>query len=130
MIIIVILILLIGQLYNFKKRLPAIVVSVKRSKKKIRQKNNKNGNIIKIQSAWRGYFLRKIAIGSIKKYIGFIALIKYIQKIYDKNNKKLLMIKLKEYNNKSINPKMYPVLSKSLVYSVSIACEYCCKSFL
>ena len=95
------------SIINFKKRLPAIVVSVKRSKKKIRQKNNKNGNIIKIQSAWRGYFLRKIAIGSIKKYIGFIALIKYIQKIYDKNNKKLLMIKLKEYNNKSINPKMY-----------------------
>ena len=95
------------SIINFKKRLPAIVVSVKRSKKKIRQKNYKNGNIIKIQSAWRGYFLRKIAIGSIKKYIGFIALIKYIQKIYDKNNKKLLMIKLKEYNNKSINPKMY-----------------------
>ena len=95
------------SIINYKKRLPAIVVSVKRSKKRIRQKNFKKENIIKIQSAWRGYFLRKIAIGSIKKYIGFIALIKYIQKIYDKKNKKLLMIKLREYNNKTINQKMF-----------------------
>ena len=42
-------------------------------------------NIIKIQSVWRGYFLRKIAVGSIKKYIGFIALIKYMEKIFSNN---------------------------------------------
>ena len=36
--------------------------------------------IIKIQSVWRGYFLRKIAVGSIKKYIGFIAIMRYLGK--------------------------------------------------
>ena len=41
--------------------------------------------IIKIQSNWRGYFLRKIAVGSIKKYIGFVALMKYLEKIMDNN---------------------------------------------
>ena len=46
--------------------------------------------IIKIQAAWRGYFLRKIAVGSIKKYIGFIALMQYLEKAI-KNNKKYLL---------------------------------------
>ena len=43
--------------------------------------------IIKIQSNWRGYFLRKIAVGSIKKYIGFVALMKYLEKIMDNDLK-------------------------------------------
>ena len=58
--------------------------------------NKKRNGIIKIQSAWRGYFLRKIAIGSIEKYIGFLALIKYMQKMYIKNMKFLFLFKLKK----------------------------------
>ena len=69
-----------------KKKLPIIIISNKSAKKKtfIKNKNfvnKKKNGIIKIQSAWRGYFLRKLAIGSIKKYIGFLSLIKYMEKI-------------------------------------------------
>jgi hypothetical protein len=61
-----------------EKRIPVIVVSKKTSNKKAINFLKRRKCIIRIQSAWRGYFLRKIAIGSIKKYIGFIALIKYL----------------------------------------------------
>ena len=71
---------------NKGKKMPVIVVS-KKNKYKSSAYNyfHKKHQIIKIQSAWRGYFLRKIAVGSIKKYIGFIALIKYLDKIYYNN---------------------------------------------
>ena len=63
---------------------------------------NERKKIIKIQSAWRGYFLRKIAVGSIKKYIGFVALMKYSEKIIF-NNKKymfdILINLLKKYTD-------------------------------
>ena len=65
--------------------------------------------IIKIQSAWKGYFLRNIVIKSIKKYIAFIALIKYLEKIMNNNKKTIFeeIIKLlKKYiNEKSIKNK-------------------------
>ena len=69
------------------KKLPIIIISNKSAKKKTYIKNmnfvnKKKNGIIKIQSAWRGYFLRKLAIGSIKKYIGFLSLIKYMENIY------------------------------------------------
>ena len=48
---------------------------------------NEGKNVLKIQAVWRGYFLRKIAIGSIKKYIGFVALMKYLEKIIYDNKK-------------------------------------------
>ena len=63
---------------------------------------NDRKKIIKIQSAWRGYFLRKLAVGSIKKYIGFVALMKYLEKIFDKNLKILyndIIDILKKYTN-------------------------------
>jgi hypothetical protein len=96
-----------GKNYNQKtfvhreKKLPIIIVSNKRPKKKHNFQNGnivnkKRNGIIKIQSAWRGYFLRKIAIGSIEKYIGFLALIKYMQKMYIKNMKFLFLFKLKK----------------------------------
>ena len=74
------------QNYNGDKSLPVIVVS---KKKDIYRTSNdfykKNKSIIKIQSAFRGYLLRKITIVSLKKYIGFIALIRYLQKIRSNN---------------------------------------------
>ena len=83
-----------------EKKIPIIIVSNKRLKKqnikKLNIVNKKRNGIIKIQSAWRGYFLRKIAIGSIEKYIGFLALIKYMQKIYIKYMKFLFLFKLKK----------------------------------
>ena len=68
-----------------EKRIPVIVVSKKSNYKTSTNFFNRRKYIIKIQSAWRGYFLRKIAVGSIKKYIGFIALIKYLEKIFFNN---------------------------------------------
>ena len=69
-----------------ERRIPIIVVTKKLNKYKTSlnffQKRTK---IIRIQAAWRGYFLRKIAVGSIKKYIGFIALVKYLEKVFLKN---------------------------------------------
>ena len=95
---------------NIKNRYPVIIIS-KKSKGKIKSiRNNNIEKIIKIQAYWRGYYLRTIAIGGIKKYIGFIALIKYIQKIYIKHKKILFFFYLKKKrsnNNKSINMKTY-----------------------
>ena len=86
---------------NFEKKYPVIMVSDKRNKKMINNThiniiNNKREKIIKIQSIWRGYFLRKIAIGSIKKYVGFIAIIKYMNKIYIKKMKILFLLNMKK----------------------------------
>ena len=69
-----------------ERRIPIIVVTKKPNKFKTSVNFfQKRKSIIRIQSAWRGYFLRKIAVGSIKKYIGFIALIKYLEKVLFKN---------------------------------------------
>ena len=70
------------QNYNGDKSLPVIVISKKKGTY-ITSNDfyKKNKSIIKIQSAFRGYLLRKITIVSLKKYIGFIALIRYLQKI-------------------------------------------------
>ena len=74
-----------------EKRYPVIVIQKKNtyiSPNPNFSNYNKYSNrkkIIKIQSNWRGYFLRKIAVGSIKKYIGFVALMKYLEKIMDNN---------------------------------------------
>ena len=92
---------------------PVIMISKKNDKKlydktyeyKIK-KNDTRNKIIKIQSVWRGHFLRKIAIGSIKKYIGFIALIKYINNIYIKKMKIIFFIKLNH------NKKNYLVINR------------------
>ena len=76
-----------------EKRYPVIVIQKKNtyiSPNPNFSNYNKYSNrkkIIKIQSNWRGYFLRKIAVGSIKKYIGFVALMKYLEKIMDNNLK-------------------------------------------
>ena len=95
-----------------KNRYPLIIVS-KKTKGKIKYiRNNNLEKIIKLQAFWRGYYLRKMAIGGIKKYIGFIALIKYIQKIYIKREKILFFFYLKRCkissnNSKEINMKKY-----------------------
>ena len=74
-----------------EKRYPVIVVQTKNSYISPNpnfynyNKYSNRKKIIKIQSNWRGYFLRKIAVGSIKKYIGFVALMKYLEKIMDNN---------------------------------------------
>ena len=113
-----------GKNYNQKtfvhrgKKLPIIIVSNKRPKKKHNFQNGnivnkKRNGIIKIQSAWRGYFLRKIAIGSIEKYIGFLALIKYMQKMYIKNMKFLFLFKLK----KIVKDFIY-IKNSSIIFSV------------
>ena len=73
-----------------ERKIPIIVVTKKSNKNFNKTSSTMNfykrkENIIKIQSVWRGYFLRKIAVGSIKKYIGFIALIKYMEKIFSNN---------------------------------------------
>ena len=91
-----------------EKKLPIIIISNKSAKKKtyIKNKNfenKKKNGIIKIQSAWRGYFLRKLAIGSIKKYIGFLSLIKYMEKIYIKSMKFLFLFRLKKITKDFIN---------------------------
>ena len=70
---------------NKEKKIPVIVVSKKPKNSYTSNIIRKRKKIIKIQSAWRGYFLRKIAVGSIKKYIGFIALIKYLEKVFSNN---------------------------------------------
>jgi hypothetical protein len=51
---------------------------------------NERKQIIKIQSVWRGHYLRKIIVGNVKKYISLVALFKYAEKIFDDNRKKLL----------------------------------------
>ena len=91
-----------------EKKLPIIIISNKSAKKKTYIKNmnfvnKKRDGIIKIQSAWRGYFLRKLAIGSIKKYIGFLSLIKYMEKIYIKSMKFLFLFRLKKITKDFIN---------------------------
>ena len=42
--------------------------------------NNEKRNIIKIQSVWRGYFLRKKTVVNIKKNLASIYLMKYVEK--------------------------------------------------
>ena len=80
-----------------EKRYPVIVIQKKNtyiSPNPNFSNYNKYSNrkkIIKIQSNWRGYFLRKIAVGSIKKYIGFVALMKYLEKIMDSNLRYLFL---------------------------------------
>ena len=80
-----------------EKRYPVIVIQKKNtyiSPNPNFSNYNKYSNrkkIIKIQSNWRGYFLRKIAVGSIKKYIGFVALMKYFEKIMDSNLRYLFL---------------------------------------
>ena len=85
---------LVSGSYNYKnynkkeKKYPIIIVDKnKRYRFSTYTSYDDRKLIIKIQSIWRGYYLRKIAVGSIKKYIGFIALMKYLEKAI-KNNKK------------------------------------------
>ena len=93
-----------------EKRYPVIVVQKKNTyispnpnfANYNRYSNRKK--IIKIQSNWRGYFLRKIAVGSIKKYIGFVALMKYLEKIMDNNFRfffSYIINLLRQYDGKS-----------------------------
>ncbi len=73
---------------SYRVKYPVMVVDQnKRYKFSTHSKLDETKLIIKIQSAWRGYYLRKIAVGSIKKYIRFIALVKFLEKII-KNEKK------------------------------------------
>ena len=103
---------------NYERKYPVIMVSDKRNKKMKNNRyiniiNNKREKIIKIQSIWRGYFLRKIAIGSIKKYVGFVALIKYMNKIYIKKMKILFLLKMKK-NKDFIYTKNYDNKNKTI----------------
>ena len=88
-----------------EKRIPMIVVTKKPNRSKTSMNFfKKRQNIIKIQSVWRGYFFRNIAVGSIKKYIGFIALIKYMEKSFFNNIEYLFydfLYLLKKYCNES-----------------------------
>ena len=73
-------------------------------------------NVIKIQAVWRGYFLRKIAVGSIKKYIGFVALMKYSEKIIYDNKKyiyDMLINLLKKYNDDKNSKYKYRRINKA-----------------
>ena len=94
-----------------EKKIPVIVVSKKSKKNKTSMNFFKRKDyIIKIQSVWRGYFLRKIAVGSIKKYIGFIALVKYMEKIFFNNIEYLyyefVFLLGKYHNQKSVYKKI------------------------
>ena len=80
----------IQNIFKGKKN-PLITAESKRRYRFFTHNNSEEiKKIIKIQSAWKGYFLRNIVIKSIKKYIAFIALIKYMEKIMNNNKKKYL----------------------------------------
>ena len=98
-----------------EKRIPVIVVTKKSNYKTSTNFFKRRKNIIKIQSAWRGYFLRKIAVGSIKKYIGFIALIKYLEKIYF-NNIEYLFFEFLFLVNKYCNKRKTKYIYKKIIY--------------
>ena len=90
---------------NEKEKIPVIVVEKNRRYRFTTHNNyNERKKIIRIQAVWRGYFLRKIAVGSIKKYIGFIALFKYLDSIINSNKHKIFreIINLfKKHSNKN-----------------------------
>ena len=94
-----------------EKKIPLIIIEQKNRYHRFPTQNiqNENNKIIKIQSVWRGYYLRKVAVGSIKKYIGFVALMKYSEVIFNKKKKSLLsdvINLLKKYiNSKSLKSK-------------------------
>ena len=104
---------LVSDSYNYKnnnsnkKKYPIIIVDKnKRYRFSTYNNNDEKKSIIKIQSVWRGYYLRKIAVGSIKKYIGFIALMKYLEKTI-KNNKKDLFNEIINLLKKFTDDKNY-----------------------
>ena len=74
----------------------------------IHNRFNDRKKIIKIQSVGIVHYLRKIAVGSVKKYIGFVALVKYIEKIFDNYKKKIL--------NKAFNILKDYIYNKNLKY--------------
>ena len=91
-----------------EKKIPVIMVSNKKNKRReyikyINYQNEKKSKIIRIQSAWRRYFLRKIAIRSIKKYIGFICFVNYIQRTFIKKMKHFFLFQLKKNKKKYID---------------------------
>ena len=98
------------------KRIPVIVVSKKHFNTSTYNNLQKRKCIIKIQSAWRGYFLRKIAVGSIKKYIGFIALIKYLDKIYINNFQYFFEVFISLMKNYDCN-KQFKYIYKKINYN-------------
>ena len=94
-----------------EKKFPLIIIEQKNRYHRFSTRNShsEKNQIIKIQSVWRGYYLRKVAVGSIKKYIGFVALMKYSEVIFNKKKKSLLydvINLLKRYiNSKSLKSK-------------------------
>ena len=99
---------------NSNKRYPIIIITKKRNGKiKGIRNNNYIDRIIKIQSIWRGYCLRKMAVGGIKKYIGFIALIKYTEKIFIKRDKIYFLFYLKK-NRINFNTNVKKYFSKKI----------------
>ena len=97
--------------YKGKKQNPVIPIIDKKWHYRFTTHNNYNEkkSIIKIQSVWRGYLLRKLTVGSIKKYIGFVTLIKYVEKLNNNNKKNIfkeVIDILKNYiNNKHLKYK-------------------------
>ena len=75
--------------------------------------------IIRIQSFWRGYFLRKIVVRGLKKYYGLVFIYKLLKKYISKRNKKVfkLLTELKMNNNKKNNIKKDFLYTKKLFYS-------------
>ena len=117
---------LVSGSYNYKnsnkkeKKYPIIVVDKnKRYRFSTYSSYDERKLIIKIQSVWRGYYLRKIAVGSIKKYIGFIALMKYLEKAI-KNNKKDLFNEIINLLKKFTSDKNYKYRYKRIYKNYNI----------
>lgn len=92
---------------------------------RIRKKNEDFINkIIKIQTIWRGYILRKIVVKGLKKYYGLIYIYKLIKKYISKRNKDIFNILFNKKTKKTIsnlNPlNNYLYTKKKLVYSNNI----------
>ena len=93
-------------------------------------KRNKNyiNNIIKIQSFWRGFYLRKIVVSGLKKYYGLIFIYKLLKKyvlkkrkiVFDLLKNKKLKYNISDYSNSKCEEKTKFLYTKKLVYNNGI----------
>ena len=72
--------------------------------------------VIKIQSFWRGYYIRKIVVRGMKKYYGLVFIYKLIKKFMSKRNKIILDI-IKGTKMKKNNSKKDFLYTRKLIYN-------------